>query len=69
MKKIADYRRQAEECLALARTAALPEHREQLLQMANTWHMLAEQREAELARQERIAALAPNGNGDDSEQK
>ena len=63
MKKASDYRRHAEECRALAESAALPEHRDQLLQMAGTWDMLAKQREAELARQRRIAALATDGNG------
>jgi hypothetical protein len=63
MKKASDYRRHAEECRALASSAALPEHRDQLLEMAHTWDMLAQQREAELARQERIAALTTNGNG------
>jgi hypothetical protein len=64
MKKASEYRRHAEECRALAASAAVPEHRDQLLHMASTWDMLAEQREAELARQERIAPLATNGNGD-----
>jgi hypothetical protein len=69
MKKASDYRRHAEECRTLASSAALPEHRDQLLEMANTWDMLAQQREAELARQERIAALATNGNAGGNGQK
>jgi hypothetical protein len=68
MKKASDYRRHAQECRVLANSAALPEHRDQLLEMANTWDMLAQQREAELARQARMA-LITNGNGDGNEKK
>ena len=44
MRKTADYRRHAEECRALARSAAKGEQREQLLIMAQTWEKLAEER-------------------------
>ena len=58
MKKISDYKRHAEECRQLATAAALPEHRTQLVRMAETWEMLAEQREREAARQQRLENLA-----------
>ena len=48
MKKASDYRRHAAECGDLADRAALTEHRDQLLQMASTWDLLADQREARL---------------------
>jgi hypothetical protein len=38
--------------------AALPQHRDQLIEMAKTWDLLADQREAELARQKRLQSLA-----------
>ena len=63
MKKTCGYRRHAAECRSLASTAALPEHRDQLLEMASTWDMLAEQREAQIARQERIGTLTPTRIG------
>jgi hypothetical protein len=65
MKKALDYRRHATECRQLAANAALPEHREQLLEMANTWEMLAEQREHEIDRQARLQAL-DDANGSSS---
>ena len=41
----------------LARGAASPEHRDLLLNMANTWDSLAEDRIKSAVRQERIANL------------
>jgi hypothetical protein len=63
MKKAFEYRRHAEECRQLAAGTPLPEQKAQLLEMASTWEMLADQREQELARQTRIAALTSNDSG------
>jgi hypothetical protein len=49
MKKVADYRRHAEECRTLLKGAKTPEHREMLLNMAETWEALAGAREKKLA--------------------
>ncbi len=45
MKKASEYRKHAEECLALAKQVPEGEQREQLLEMARTWNVLAEDRE------------------------
>ena len=45
MKKASEYRKHAEECLALAKQVHDGEHRKQLLEMARTWNALAEDRE------------------------
>ena len=57
MRKVEDYKKHAEECRQLARTAAKEEHRQGLLKMAETWDGLAQERAAQIARQERISAL------------
>lgn len=44
--KTSEYREQAAQCRRLAAQMDLPEHREQLLQMAATWEAMAEEREA-----------------------
>jgi hypothetical protein len=56
MKKASEYLEHAAECRTLA-GAAKPEHREMLLKMAETWENLAKDREEQLARQQRLAAL------------
>lgn len=63
MKKAADYRRHAEECLLMASRTTDPQHRAMLLNMAKTWEGLAVAREIHIARQHRIAALT----GDNAE--
>ncbi len=45
VKKASEYRKHAEECLALAKQVPDGEHRKQLLEMARTWNALAEDRE------------------------
>jgi hypothetical protein len=45
MKKASEYRRHAEECRTLARNAMSDQERNQLLNMAETWTKLAEERE------------------------
>jgi hypothetical protein len=47
MRKIHDYRKHAEECRELARKAGPGEHRDQLMNMAQTWEALAVERERE----------------------
>ncbi len=60
MKKIEDYRAHADECRSLANRAGLPTNRDMLMNMAMTWDSLAADRQARIARQERIAALDAN---------
>ena len=45
MKKASEYRKHAEECLALSKQVPEGEQRKQLLEMARTWNALAEDRE------------------------
>ena len=51
MRKIEEYLEHAAECREMARTA-LPSHRQQLEQMAETWDQLAEARKRQLERSE-----------------
>jgi hypothetical protein len=51
MKKASEYRRHAEECRQLARSADREEHRELLINMAATWEALADERERMVAKQ------------------
>ena len=44
MNKVAEYRKNAEDCRAMARTMAPTEQRDQLLKMADTWEKLAADR-------------------------
>ena len=48
MRKIEDYRKHAEECRQLARRASPGDHRDQLMNMAQTWDGLAEERVRQL---------------------
>ena len=57
MRKIEDYRRHADECLAMSRRARTDEERKMLQQMAETWSLLAHDREEQIARRERIKKL------------
>ena len=61
MRKIEEYRRHADECRQLATQSSNEETRTQLLEMAETWEGLAHDREIQIARQKRIAALEQNG--------
>jgi hypothetical protein len=49
VKKVEEYLRHAAECRDMARTAP-PAHRQQLVQMAETWEQLAEARRQQLNR-------------------
>ncbi len=60
MKTVHEYRRHAEECDALAVKATSPEQRRMIADMAETWRMLATQREDKLrkdAEQRRLAEI------------
>jgi ABC-type molybdate transport system substrate-binding protein len=45
VKKASEYRKHAEECLALSKQVPEGEQRKQLLEMARTWNALADDRE------------------------
>ena len=64
MRKIEEYRRHAEECRQLAMASSIDESRRQLLEMAETWDGLARNREEQIARQKRIAAMESKGSED-----
>ena len=57
LQKTSEYHARADECRALAARTANPDHKSMLLSMAATWESLAVQREAHLARRERLASL------------
>jgi hypothetical protein len=50
MKKMIEYQQHAAECREMARTA-LPSHRQQLINRAETWEQLAEARKRQLEKQ------------------
>jgi hypothetical protein len=52
MKKVEEYLQHAAECRRMLQTA-LPEHRQQLEDMAKTWEQLAEARQRTLASKKR----------------
>jgi hypothetical protein len=58
MTKAREFHIHADECLHLARQADTIGHREMLLQMANTWLSLADDREAHIDPQRVPAALS-----------
>lgn len=64
MKKASEYRRHADECRALARNALNENEREQLLNMAQTWTKLADERERMAEQDKRLG-----GNGSSEEQR
>jgi hypothetical protein len=66
MRKAADYRRQAEECRALARKAGMAEHRELLLHMAETWTSLAEDREQWVQKYPDLAGLTESASREEA---
>lgn len=51
MRRAAEYRKFADDCLQLARRLRKPEHRQRLQEMATAWEMLAVEGEAELAKE------------------
>jgi len=56
MRKIADYKKHADECRFMA-ASAREDQKVTLLEMAKTWDMLAEDRERVLEQKSRIDAL------------
>jgi hypothetical protein len=50
VKKLHEYREHAAECRNMARTA-IPSHRQQLEQMAETWEQLAAARQRQLQKE------------------
>jgi hypothetical protein len=56
VKKASEYRRHAAECREMANRASGPQ-RDQLLEMARTWDVLADNRDKQIARQRRIDTL------------
>jgi hypothetical protein len=48
MQKVATYREHAAQCRRLASHMPTPEHRQQLLEMAEIWEALADEREQDL---------------------
>ena len=44
MKKLSEYEEHVRECKQLAQFATSPEHRQMLLNMAETWQALADER-------------------------
>jgi hypothetical protein len=63
MRKASEFRRHAQECRVLARNADRPEQRAQLLQMANTWDQIADERERLIARHPELATSAEQDEG------
>ena len=55
MKKIEDYRAHADECRLMADRARSPEEKAMLMNMAATWESFVVEREANVARQKRVA--------------
>ena len=60
VKKASEYRKRAEECLALAKQVPEGEHRKQLQEMARTWNALAEDRERVTRKHSDSNARDPN---------
>ena len=50
MKKLAEYELHAAECREMAARTSTPSHRQQLINMAETWDQLAETRRRKLLR-------------------
>jgi hypothetical protein len=59
VKTVTEYRKNAAECRALAKQMKPGEQRDQLLKMAETWDVLAEQRERSLPFQAVEAPVKP----------
>jgi hypothetical protein len=57
LQKASEYHLRAEECRVLAARTNDAEHKAILGHMAETWEDMAQQREAEIARKERLAVL------------
>jgi hypothetical protein len=51
MRKVAEYLTHAKECQQMAAKMRDPRQKQQLIEMANAWEMLAEERRRQLAKQ------------------
>jgi hypothetical protein len=63
MRKVDDYLKNAQECRTLARNMAPGEQRDQLLNMAETWELLAHERRRELEKQNPDELSDPTSRG------
>ncbi|HEY1981857.1 MAG TPA: hypothetical protein VGH13_17415 [Xanthobacteraceae bacterium] len=50
MRKLSEYKSHADECRKMATLMKNAEHKKQLQQMAETWDMLAQEREKQLTK-------------------
>jgi hypothetical protein len=57
MRKIEDYRKHAQECRAMLGHCQSEEQRRMVLQMAETWDSLAEQRQSQIDLKKRLEKL------------
>jgi hypothetical protein len=69
MRRVEDYREHAEECRSLAKRCRSTVHRDMLLNMAQTWEVLASNRETQIAQQRRMAEIAAGPGGEHPEDK
>jgi hypothetical protein len=63
MKKASEYRQHAEECRALAWTTPVGKQRDQRLEMAASWDMLAVERSELVRRHPELAVQGQPGEG------
>ena len=61
MRKVSEYEAHAAECRRLADQMSNPEHKKQLIQMAETWEMLAIARVKQLSQKKSRPCLAARG--------
>jgi hypothetical protein len=66
MRAIQDYLRHAEECEELARKMTSGERRDQIIKIAETWRMLAEERRQKLTK---LGGLPPGEPARDPDSK
>jgi hypothetical protein len=59
MKKVSEYEAHAEECRRLASQMKDPAHKQQLIDMAEAWEMLAKARAKQLRQNSASIALEP----------
>jgi hypothetical protein len=64
VKAIQEYLRHAQECEQLAKTAISDEQRQMIAEMADTWRMLARERERHLRAKVRVEAIGDGTSPD-----
>ena len=62
MRKVSEYEAHAAECRRLADQMSNPEHKKQLIQMAETWEMLAIARVKQLSRKKSKGDIYPRAS-------